>query len=283
MLLSIIIVNYKTGPLTQMLVESLLAQMEDSGGRLTLHDNPVPRDKGVEIIVVDNDSQDDSVHLLRSDFPEVTVLETGKNLGLAGGVNVGLRAAKGQYYLILNPDIIAPLGSLSALLRYMEKNQRVGLAGGKLLSPNGDLQQSCARFYRPMTIVYRRTPLSKTSWGKQELDRFMMSDYDRQTAQAVDWLQGSCMMARARAVQQVGLWDERFFLYFEDVDWCRRFWEAGSRVAYVPDAQFSHFHQRRSDRGSLFGIISNWATREHIKSAAKYFWKYRGKLLPRSV
>lgn len=276
MLLSIIIVNYKTGPLTKMLVESLLAQMETGGQRLTLKDSPVKHDRGVEIIVVDNASGDDSAHLLQSDFPEIAFLETEKNLGLAGGVNVGLRAAKGTYYLILNPDIISPAGSLTALIAFMESHPEVGVAGGKLLSPNGEVQDSCFRFYRPMTIIYRRTPLGKTRAGRAELDRFVMRDFDRKAAREVDWIQGSCMMARSRAVQEVGLWDERFFLYFEDVDWCRRFWEAGWRVMFAPEAQFSHFHQRTSERGSLFGIFANWATREHITSALKYFWKYRG-------
>lgn len=275
MLLSIIIVNYKTGPLTKMLVESLLAQMSLGVSRLQLKNCPVARDQGAEIIVVDNNSQDDSGHLLRSDFPEVTILETGKNLGLAGGVNMGLSAARGQYYLILNPDIISLEGSLASLIDFMEQNPNVGLAGGKLLLPNGEMQPSCFRFYRPMTVVYRRTPLGKTTWGKRELDRFTMTDYDRRESADVDWLQGSCMMARAKVVQQVGLWDERFFLYFEDVDWCRRFHDAGWRVTYVPQAKFSHFHQRSSERGSLFGIVFNWTAREHIKSAIKYFWKYR--------
>ena len=280
MLLSIIIVNYKTGPLTKMLVESLLTQMDILGKRLTLKNCPVKYDKGVEIIVVDNASGDDSAHLLQADFPEIVFLQTEENLGLAGGVNVGMRAAKGKYYLILNPDIISPVGSLSALIEFMEGTPKVGLVGGKLLSPNGDVQPSCFRFYRPMTIIYRRTPLGRTRRGQAELNRFVMQDYDRQQAREVDWIQGSCMMARAGAVQEVGMWDERFFLYFEDVDWCRRFWEAGWRVMFVPQAAFSHFHQRSSERGSLFGIFTNWATRAHITSAIKYFWKYRGRSVP---
>lgn len=281
MLLSVIIVNYKTGPLTKMLVGSLLTQTQMEGMRLTLKNCPVQRDKGVEIIAVDNESRDDSVHLLRSDFPEIQVVETGSNLGFAGGVNAGIRAAKGKYYLILNPDMVALPGALVRLVAYMESNPAVGMAGGKLLSPSGEVQQSCFRFYRPATILYRRTPLGKTAWGRAELTRFVMEEYDRNDVRDVDWLQGSCVMARARAVQQVGVMDERFFMYFEDVDWCRRFWEAGWRVSYVPDAQLSHFHQRSSERGSFFGILFNWATREHIKSAIKYFWKYRGKKLPR--
>ena len=288
MQLSIIIVNYKTGPLTKVLIESLLSQMDIRNGSLYLNTSPLTpllqkeRGNKVEVIVVDNDSGDESVSFLRSDFPEISVIENGKNLGFAGGVNAGIEAAKGEYYLVLNPDMVAVDGSPQALVNYMEDNKDVGMGGGKLLSPNGDLQYSCFRFYRPMTIVYRRTWLGKTSAGQRDLARFEMHDYDRTNAQDVDWLQGSCMIIRARAVEEIGLMDkERFFMYFEDVDWCRRFWEAGWRVTYIPEAEFSHFHQRSSERGSIIASLTNWATREHIKSAIKYFIKYRGKRLPR--
>lgn len=280
MLLSIIIVNYNTAPLTKILVESLLAQMEADGLRLRLSNCPVRRDAQTEIIVVDNDSKDDSVLLLRSDFPEITVIDRPANVGFAGGVNAGIRAAKGSYYLILNPDMVALPKALNTLVKFMEEHPLVGVAGGQLVAPNGDLQTSCFRFYRPMTIVYRRTPLGRTRRGAAELSRFVMEEYDRTAPRAVEWLQGSCLMARARAVQEVGTMDERFFMYFEDVDWCRRFWEAGWKVMFVPSARFSHFHQRSSDRGSLLGILTNWATREHITSALKYFWKYKNAILP---
>lgn len=280
MLLSIIIVNYNTALLTKILVESLLQQMEADGVRLRLKKCPVKRDAQVEIIVVDNNSHDDSVLLLRSDFPEITVLDLPVNIGFAGGANAGIRAAKGSYYLILNPDMVALPKSLNTLVEFMEDHPQVGVAGGQLVAPTGDVQTSCFRFYRPMTIVYRRTPLARTGAGRMELARFVMEDYDRTSPRAVDWLQGSCLIARARAVQQVGAMDERFFMYFEDVDWCRRFWEAGWRVMFVPQARFSHFHQRSSERGSLVGILTNWATREHITSALKYFWKYRNAILP---
>ena len=90
---------------------------------------------------------------------------------------------------------------------------------------------------------------------------------------------GSCYLLRAAAVRKVGGMDERFFLYFEDVDWCRRFWEKGWQVVYVPSALFSHFHQR-SSRSHPLSILTNWTMREHIRSAIKYFWKYRGRPVP---
>lgn len=265
MLLSIIIVNYRTGPLTRVLIKSLLPQVGEN----------------MEIIVVDNNSRDESVGFLRSDFPDIRVVENEMNVGFAGGVNAGIRAATGKYYLILNPDMVALPGALKTLVKFMETHPEVGMAGGKLVSPAGKLQYSCFRFYRPMTILYRRTMLGKTPSGKQELVRFEMHDYERLTIREVDWLQGSCMMVRRAAVDEVGLMDEeRFFMYFEDVDWCRRLWQAGWKVMFVPEAEFSHFHQRSSETGSLKAVLTNKLTREHIKSAIKYFWKYRAKELP---
>lgn len=267
MKLSIIIVNYKTAPLTAALVESLLRQ-------------ELP--KGTEIIVVDNDSRDDSVSFLRSDFPEITVIDNKENVGLAAGVNTGIEAAKGQYYLILNPDMVALPGSVTTLVDFMDSNPEVGMAGGKLISPNGKLQYSCYRFYKPMTIVYRRSFLGKTKAGKADIARFLMKDFDHATIKDVDWLMGACLIVRSSVVKKIGGMDERYFLYFEDVDWCRRVWEGGARVTYVPQAQFSHFHQRSSEGSSLIRILTHRPTREHITSAIKYFWKFRGKLLPHS-
>lgn len=265
MVLSVIIVNYNTAALTKSCIESLLAQKFQGS---------------LEIIVVDNASRDESVALLRSDFPDITVVAHTSNVGLAAGVNAGLQRATGTYMLILNPDIIVLPGALQELVRYLDTHPTVGIVGGQLLSPNGKIQASCYRFYHPMTILYRRTLLGKTAVGKQEINRFLMKDFDRQHVRAVDWLMGACLAVRARAVQRVGGMDERFFLYFEDVDWCRRFWEAGWHVVYMPMAKFSHYHQRSSEGGGILGIITNRATRAHIISAIKYFHKYRGQLLP---
>ncbi|MBI1833840.1 MAG: glycosyltransferase family 2 protein [Candidatus Andersenbacteria bacterium] len=261
MKLAIITVNYKSRILTASLIESLL--------RANLP-------KQVEIIVVDNNSQDNSVELLRSDFPEVTVIANEENLGLAGGVNTAMKSVKSDYYLILNPDMTVEPDAVTKLVAFMDRNETVGMAGGKLLSPGGELQASCFRFYTPMIIVYRRTWLGKTKRGQKALSEFLMEDFDHASAVDVDWLMGACLIVRGKAITQVGGMDERYFMYFEDVDWGRRMWEAGWRVSYVPDARFSHFHQRSSEQGIL-SYFTNRPTREHIKSALKYFWKYQGK------
>jgi len=265
MKISIIIVNYNTGQLTRTCVQSILQQ------RL-----PWPN----EIVVVDNASADDSVELLRSDWPEIKVLRNQNNLGLAGGVNIGLKATTGQFRLILNPDIVVLEGAIKAMVQYMEANPEVGIIGGKLLSPNGRLQYSCYEFYSPLTIVYRRTWLGKTRRGKAAVRKFLMKDWDHQTPADVDWLMGACLMVSEKALEQVGGMDERFFLYFEDVDWSRRFWMHGWKVQYLPTAKFSHYHQRTSEHGGLWGLATNWVMREHIWSAGKYFWKYRAQSAP---
>jgi GT2 family glycosyltransferase len=265
MQLSIIIVNYNTGALTKALLESMLS-------------TGLPDE--TEIIVVDNDSRDDSVPLLRSDFPEITVIANQANLGLAAGVNMGMRQAQGKYYLILNPDMIVLPHALQNLLAYMEEHPSVGMAGGKLIFPNGKIQYSCYRFYRPMTIIYRRTWLGRTRRGQAETARFLMKEYDHLAPREVEWLMGACLMVRADAVKEVGGMDERFFLYFEDVDWCRRFWLAGWRVVYVPSAVFSHYHQRSSKRGSWLGLLFNPIAQQHVLSAIKYFLKYRNAPTP---
>ena len=264
MKLSVIIVNYNSGALTHSCLESLFG-----------HGLP----KESEVIVIDNASRDDSVAWLRSDWPQITTIANPKNVGLAAAVNQGVAVSSGEYVLMLNPDIIAFPKAVATLLSFMDAHPQVGVAGGKLLSPNGQLQYSSFRFYRPSTILYRRTWLGGTPWGKKEINRFLMKDFDHATARPVEWLMGSCYILRRAALQEVGGMDERFFLYFEDVDWCRRFWENNWQVVYVPEALFSHFHQRRSQSQPL-GILTNWTTREHIRSALKYFWKYRHRPLP---
>jgi GT2 family glycosyltransferase len=267
MKLSVIIVNYKSGALTRACIESLLQHRTAAK---------------TEIIVVDNGSGDDSVQLLRADFPDITIIDNEYNRGLAAGVNAGIARAQGQYYLILNPDIIVLPGAVESLLHFMDTHPRTGLAGGKLLSPNGRLQYSCYRFYRWSTIFFRRTILGRTTAGQRALHWFLMKDFNHASARAVDWLMGACLIVRAQAVKQVGGMDERFFLYFEDVDWCRRFWHAGWQVMYVPQARLSHYHQRSSDKTPWLGVIFNSAVRHHLASAAKYFWKYRHTPLPAS-
>lgn len=263
MKLSIIITHYKTLELLKLCLESLRAASFN-----------LPH----EILVMDSEAQEETEETIKSDWPEVKYFPFNKNTGYAKMVNVGLREAQGEYLLILNADILAAKDSLDKLIGYLSANPKIGLLGPQLLNFNGTIQESCFHFHRFATIIYRRTILGLTDPGKKELAKFAMKDFDKQSIKDVDWLLGAALMLRRQALEKVGLMDERFFLYFEDTDWCRRFWAGDWRVVYFPQAQMHHYHGRLSKKtGGMADLFFNKYTWIHIASAVKYFWKWRGQ------
>jgi GT2 family glycosyltransferase len=235
-----------------------------------------------ETLVLDSSTEEDTEMMMREEFPEILFFPHSKNLGFARLVNKGLRKASGDYILILNADIVIEKKSVDILLEYLKKNPRVGLVGPKLLNFDGKVQPSRFRFYTPLIILYRRTVLGKFKFAKKTTDQFLYKGKDPEKPQEVDWIMGSAMMASRNAVKEVGMMEENFgFMYFEDVDWCRRFWEKNFKVLYCPYARMFHYHGKGSASISPFkAIFFNKLTREHIKSGLKYFWKYRGKPNP---
>lgn len=264
--LSIIITNYKNPELLKVCIDSIKKNVT-----------------GVdyEIIVADSATEEDTELMMRDDYPEVRFIPSKENIGFGRTVENGYRESAGKYILILNADIIVKKDSVEKLLEYIKKDEKIGIVAPMLLSFNDSLQYSCCRFYTLLTIVYRRTFLGKTSWGKKHIDWFLMKDYDHKEPREVDWVQGSAMMTSRTAIQKVGLMDKRFQMYFEDVDWCRRFWEAGYKIIYYPEAKIYHYHGRGSAGKSLIKtLLFNRLTWLHIISAVRYFAKYRGKKLP---
>lgn len=263
--LSIVILNYKNRGLVRQCVKTI-----------ELYAPKV----SYEILVVDNNSGDGTelmmaTHFPAAKFPHVRFIQTGANLGYAGGNNVGIRASTGRYLAIMNPDITVRPGALDEMHRFMEANKDVGVAGPKLVHPDGSLDHSCYRFPDLSIPVYRRTPLGKTPKGKAALASYLMDDYDHATTRDVDWLLGAVLVVRRAALDKVGLLDDQFFLYFEDTDWCRRFWNAGWRVVYHTGANMVHFHERLSAQGSWLTGPFRKSTRIHISSCVKYFRKWK--------
>ena len=222
-----------------------------------------------ETIVIDNASSDTTVDLVTQEFKWVRLFQNSSNVGLARAVNRGIREANGRYILVLNPDIQIRNGSLDALLAFMDGHNDVGMAGAKLLNTDGSLQHSCRGFYTFWTLVLRRTFLGALFKRSRTIRRHLMLDYDHEAEREVDWILGACMMVRREALADVGPMDERFFLYFEDVDWCYRMWKHGWKVYYVPQAQMIHYYQRRSAKQFL--NVSTWT---HIKSMLYFFKKH---------
>lgn len=228
-----------------------------------------------EIVVVDSESKRAGQDVILDDFPNARLIIFKENIGYAKGINAGISASSGQYILILNPDIIVTGGVIKKMVDFIENNQTIGILGPQLLDFNGTVQRSYFRFYTPFTILARRTFLGKLPFFKKAQENFLMLETDPDQIQYPGWIMGSALMISRKAIEQIGVMDERFFLYFEDVDWARRFWENGYKVAYYPEAKMYHYHQRRSRAGfDVFDLFIRKETRWHIKSGIKYFLKY---------
>jgi len=265
--LSIIVTSYKNPSVLRLCLESLKKNVLN---------------RNFEILVFDSATEEETEMMMREDFPEIHFFPFENNLGFSRLVNRGLREARGNFILILNADIIIERRSVDILLQELKKNSQIGLIGPRLLSFDGRTQPSCFRFYTLPVIIYRRTFLGRFRFAKREIDKFLYKDKDLEKPQEVDWLMGSAIMTSRKAFEKVGFMEENFgFMYFEDVDWCRRFWEKGFKVVYYPLARMFHYHGKGSaSQNVLKGILLNRLTREHIKSAFKYFLKYLGKKNP---
>ncbi|MCX6740077.1 MAG: glycosyltransferase family 2 protein [Candidatus Parcubacteria bacterium] len=259
--LSIIILNYKTRGLTKQCIKNI---KENTAGL------------NYEIIVVDNGSGDGCEQMISENFPDVKFIQSGKNLGFAAGNNSGIKQAQGKYIMILNPDITVLSNAIEKMVRFMEANPDVGLAGPRLINPNGTFQISCRTFIETRHIILLRTPLGKFSFAKSILDKHLMADFDRLSNRAVDCLHGACLLARKSAVDKIGLFDERYFMYVEDIDWCRRFWDAKYKVYFLGEAEMIHLLEKASDHGSWNFWKLDKTTRWHIASWIKYIFKYLG-------
>ncbi|MDI6778329.1 MAG: glycosyltransferase family 2 protein [Patescibacteria group bacterium] len=265
--LSIIVTSYKNPSVLRLCLESLKKNVLSGD---------------YEILILDSATEEDTEMMMREEFPEVKFFPHEKNLGFAKLVNRGLKNTAGRFILILNADIIVEKKSVDILLQEFKNDPYLGIIGPRLLNFDGKVQFSCFRFYTLPIIIYRRTFLGKFSFAKRKIDKFLYKDKDLEKPQEVDWLMGSAMMTTRKACKNVGLMEENFgFMYFEDVDWCRRFWEKGYKVVYYPHAKMFHYHGKGSaSQSALKAVVVNKLTREHIKSAVKYFWKYFRKPNP---
>ena len=263
--LSIIITSYRNPAVLRLCLESLKKNV--------LCDN-------YEILVLDSSTEESMETMMREIFSDIRFFPHSDNLGFLGLVNEGINNAKGNYFLILNDDIVIKKNSVDLLLEYLRENPTVGILGPKLLNFDGKTQASCFRFYTPLVILLRRTPLGKLRLSKKKIEHFLYKDKYLNKPLDVDWIMGSAMMTSRKSVEKVGLMDKNFFMYFEDVDWCRRFWENSLRVVYFPYAEMYHYHRKGSATQNVFMAIFNRLTRNHIQSVIKYFWKYQGKPNP---
>ena len=232
-----------------------------------MHAFPPPRE--LETIVVDNASSDGSAEMVRRLFPRVKVLENKTNRGFSGAFNRGVTNSSGNLLLALNPDVILAPGCVEALAEFLDKRPDAGICGSKLINPDGSLQLSCRAFPTLVNVFFGRRSVWNRLFPQNRISRsFLKRDLDCSVVQEVDWLMGACMMIRRNVTETIGLFDEDFFLFAEDTDYCYRARKAGFKVFFVPTASATH------ERGAATRKAFLVSTYNHNLSMYKFFCKH---------
>ena len=223
--LSVSVIAYRTPVLLKRCLEALEAERSSVG---------------MDVTVIDNASGDGSADMVADQFPWVRIIRNRQNVGFGAAHNQALRHATGRYWLVLNSDAAPRPGALRVLVDFLQANPRVAVAGPRLRYPDGTVQPSRRRFPTVATLFVESTQIQRFIPRNPVLQRYYLADRSDDEPQDVDWLVGACLCVRAAAAAEVGLFDESFFMYSEELDWCRRFRAAGWRVAYVPSAEVVH-------------------------------------------
>jgi len=253
--LSVVIVNFKTPELTRKCITSIC-------------------DKRVaeicNIVVVDNCSGDASAEIISRDCLGVDFVSSSKNNGFGSGVNIGVARCSSEFVLVLNPDTYFVDESFLFALEFIERNHAVGIVGLNLINPDKSQQFSARRFYSLLDIICRRTPLGNFRFMRERISRHLMKDeWIAGEPFAADWVMGTGFVIRREVFNRIGGMDEEYFLYMEDVDLCKRVWDAGYKVYALPNSTLVHDHQRSSAAGPL-----SWAGRQHLASLVRYWKKF---------
>ena len=212
-----------------------------------------------ELIIVDNASDDGTVDMLHRDYPEIKLFLNEKNDGFAKPMNQAMRASLGEYFLILNPDTIILPGALNELVGYLIAHPDIGICGPKVLNRDGSLQKACRRgVSRPWAAFSYFSGLSALFPKSKFFGGYLLNYLDENTTHEVDGVSGSCMLVRRVVVEQVGYFDERFFAYQEDADFCFQAKKAGWKVVYHPQAQIIHYGGQGGSRVHPYHAIYEW-------------------------
>jgi GT2 family glycosyltransferase len=241
----------------------------------------VAREQGslrLEIFVVDNNSHDGSVAMVETDFPHVRVIRSDVNLGFGAANNAALELARGKYVVLLNSDAFLCPRSLELSIQYMEENQNVGLAGGRLVGRDFSLQPSARMFPSILSDFLVLTGLAHKFPRSHFFGQFDRTWADPMQPAEVDWVPGAFSIIRAEALQQVGFFDPEFFLYSEEVDLCRRIQQGGYKIMYWPDIVVIHIGGESSRQIKTLEMSSAGAqlVRWRMRSTLLYYRKHHG-------
>ncbi len=253
---------------------SVLTVNYHSSGDLTALAESLRKHAGeqeVELIIANN-STDDLIDLPSGGQLTVSVLPSA-NIGFAAGINLAFRRARGDVLFVANPDLRIVENTLDTAVAFLSDHADVGIALPLLRYPEGGVQPSVRRFYTWPVVLYARSPLRALRARPAFFRDYLCEGMDHRRPSDVDWGLGGAMFLRKSDVDETGIFDERFFLYFEDVDLCYRMWAQQRRVVYCPQIECIHAHRRHS-RNPI--SRAGW---HHFRSLVEFVWKYRG--LPR--
>lgn len=218
-----------------------------------------------EVFVVDNNSSDGTVELVRREFPEVILIENKDNLGFAKANNQALKQARGDYFLLLNPDMKVFPDTLDKMLGWMKTNQQVSVAGCHLIDELGEIVKHVRRF--PTFIDQLAIVLKMPHLFPTVLSNYLRNDFDYSVAAKVDSVRGGFFMLRKETLEKIGLLDERFFVWFEEVDYCRRVSQAGGEVWYTPTVKCIDYV------GQSFNQVKRGTTQKYFRNSMLLYFK----------
>jgi GT2 family glycosyltransferase len=222
--------------------------------------------RGLEVIVVDHGSTDGTLELVRERFPEAQLIEQ-ENVGYGAGLNAGFRASSPRYWLVINSDAWVVDDAVDRLVAFADAHSDAAVVAPRLRNQDGTLQRSVRGFPTLWRLATEYFFLRKLAPHSNALNAFYAGDFDHGSARAVDWVMGSCFLVRRSAADQVGLFDEDFFLFSEETDWFYRFHEAGWRIWFAPDAEAVHVGGA-THGGRMFV--------ENVRGHVRWFAKHRG-------
>ena len=252
--ISLIIVNHNVGELLSRCLDSIEAASEIT----------------CELIVVDNASSDGSVAMLAQKHPRAKLIANSNNLGFAAACNIGIKAAKGKYPVLLNPDTLVEPGCLKSLFDFMESNPKAGLAGPKVLNQDGSIQPTIRAIPGYLNILFsRKSPITAIWPGNPGASRYMLRGFPDDKPSQVPALGGVCLILRREMLEQTGLLDEKYFMYLEDIDLCLTASQKGWQVFYVPQARIIHHWGKSSEQEKTR------MDEEHRRSMYLFFEKNR--------
>lgn len=229
----------------------------------------------LEVVVVDNASTDGAAGVIIERWPETKIVSQSHRMGLSANLNAGIAATTAPYVMLCNPDLVFSPDAVEHLASFLDANPRAGMAAPKLLSPEGEVRPSARRWYTPMALLALKGPWKHQVANSRVVLHSTYGEWDYSYPMEVEWVPCPATLVRRKALDEVGPIDERFRLYFEDVDLSLRMHEAGWEVWCVPDAEIIHLEQRDSTKA--FSRAWRW----HLEELIKFWLKHRG-LRPRA-